>query len=86
MPLLQLLKKPITWLLACVLFFLAFPDTDLKVSNYFFDTATQSFPANQWWWIKWIYVYTPEINKLVTFLALVVWVVTVFRPQTVQLR
>jgi lipid A 4'-phosphatase len=56
------------------------------VSNYFYDSATKSFPANHWWWVKWIYVYTPEINKLVTVSAIVVLLVTVFRPQMVGVR
>ena len=78
--------RPLPWLLLCVLFFLVFPDTDLQVSNYFYDSATQSFPANHWWWVKWIYVYTPEINKLVTMSAIVLLLVTVFRPQMVGVR
>ena len=81
-----LLTKPLTWLLACVVFFLAFPETDVRVSNYFYDASTQSFPANQWWWIKWIYVYTPEINKLVTVLALLVWLASIFRLRMFSLR
>ena len=78
--------KPLFGLLVCVLFFLVFPTVDLQVTDYFYDPATQTFPANQSWLVKWIYVYTPEINKLVTLCAMVVFLVTVFRPHRLSPR
>jgi len=78
--------QPWPWLAICVLFFWVFPDTDLRVSNYFYDANTQSFPANQWAWVKWIYVYTPEINKWVTIAALGLVLLYPWRKQYIPLR
>jgi len=82
----KFIATPLAWLVLCAVFFLAFPHIDLYLTDVFYDPATQSFPANQVWWIKWVYVYTPEINKLVTAGALLAVLLSLFKPQWVSHR
>lgn len=78
--------NPLSWLLACILFFIWFPNLDLQVSNLFYDPLTKRFPANEFWWVKWTYTYTPEINKAVSLWALGVLLAAVWVPQRVSSR
>jgi len=56
-------------LFVCIAFFLAFPQIDLQISGFFYDASNQKFPAEEWLWVKWLYEYTPEINKWVSISA-----------------
>lgn len=66
----------------CIVFFLAYPQFDFHISHYFYDPSTQTFPAKEWPWVKWLYQFTPEINKWVSAGAVLFLVLTLFRPLT----
>jgi len=66
----------------CIVFFLAYPQFDLQLSHSLYDTSTQTFPAEKWPWVKWLYQVTPEINKWVSVAAVLFLVLSLFHPLT----
>jgi len=65
-----------------MVFFLSYPDIDLQVSKLFYDANTLSFPGKEWPWVKWIYIYTPEINKWISIGAAIFLLLTWIRPHS----
>jgi lipid A 4'-phosphatase len=65
-----------------MVFFLSYPDIDLQVSTFFYDANTLSFPGKEWPWVKWIYIYTPEINKWISIGAAIFLLLTWIRPHS----
>ena len=63
-----------------MVFFLSYPDIDLQVSKLFYDANTLSFPGKEWPWVKWIYIYTPEINKWISIGAAIFLLFSWIRP------
>ena len=73
-------------LLACVLLFLVWPELDLIVTRYFFDSLNQEFPANELPWVKWVYDDTPVINQWLGLLMLSALLLQWIRPGWPGLR
>lgn len=63
--------------LVFLLLFLAWPDIDLKVSAFFFDPMTASFPANQLAWVQAVYVGFKDL-PLFLVPALVIGILSTF--------
>ncbi len=55
-------------------FFLALPNADLEISLLFYDAASNSFPANDLWFVNWIYQVFAEIHiPIIAGLLTMIW-------------
>jgi lipid A 4'-phosphatase len=66
-------------LMLSISLFLMWPHLDLWVTTYFYD-GDGSFPANEYWFVNFVYVAVPWLGRLFFFIALAVVVMAIFSP------
>lgn len=59
--------------------FTVWPELDIMVTGYFFDSATSSFPANQNPFVRFIYWFFKELPNLIVPILLIFSLATLFK-------
>lgn len=60
-------------LAASIALFTAWPELDVQITRFFYDTNLQSFPANQSGWVHAVYVATPWLSRTLFVLGGLAW-------------
>ena len=71
-------------LMVCAFFFLSFPNSDLWITDRFYDPQTLRFPANDLAWVRAVYDHSPELNQVMAALVLIALMGTLFKPQALS--
>ena len=75
----------IAFFLISALFFLAMPEIDLSISNYFYD-GLGYFPLNENLLVKIVYQGVPWLGRLIFLIALIVVLTAVIAPSSFSRR
>lgn len=70
-------------LMLSVCLFLMWPHLDLWVTTYFYS-GDGSFPANDYWFVNFVYVAVPWLGRLFFLLAVAVILVAIFSPSKIN--
>lgn len=71
--------------IASSLFFVLLPQIDISISTIFFEKE-KHFPANDFWFIRFIYEGTPWLSRLFFFGALLIILCAIFFPAKISRR
>jgi len=80
-----MLRVPLSFAFLVVLFAI-WPELDLMVSGLFFDSATQSFPANQEGWVRFVYVLFKDMPLFLVPVLILATLISWLRSAPVRLR
>ena len=72
-------------LMLCAYVFLLWPHLDLSVSTLFY-AGNGNFPANEYWFVNWVYVGVPWVARLFFVFAIAVILLSIFSPLKINRR
>ena len=73
-------------LLASAIFFLWFPNSDLWVTDLFYNPQTLTFPANDQKWVRWVYLHSPDLNRITACLAILALLLSRFKTHWISTK